>query len=97
MCVGGGLLSSNRPEFPLVADRLLRLSHPPPPRRLAVQLQRKNPRRARLQGSFIWKVGASLSLPGHLEPSVGSVRSFSISLLPEDALALRHPRPKSPS
>ena len=31
MCVWGGLLSSNRPEFPLVADRLLPLSQPPHP------------------------------------------------------------------
>ena len=86
VCVGGGSFLLIAPSFPLgLVDRLRPLS---PPGSLAVQVQRENSRRAGGHGSFIWKVGALLFLPSHPEPSVGSFLSLSISLLPEDALAL---------
>ena len=73
VCVGGSFLLI-APSFPLgLVDGLRTLS---PAGSLAVQVQRENPRRAGRHGSFIWKAGALLFLPSHLESSAGSFLAY---------------------
>lgn len=73
---GGGLLSSNRPEFPLVADRLLRLSHPHPSPQVGGAAPKREcpesetPRFFHMEGGRIVITSRSLRAIGGLRPQL---------------------------